>query len=154
MGKDSPSNDLKRVLFEIHADSRVVTTKPFADITSHSDFPAESEVLFMLGCIFRLNNITLDNDDQLWIIHMTLCGDDEHDLKQVLIHMKNQNRNGETDLRTLARIVWKMGKFDLAEKYYRRLINEVPSNDPFLITLYEDLGEITSHKGDYDLSIQ
>jgi hypothetical protein len=26
------------------------------------------------------------------------------------------------------KVVWKIGKFDLAEKYYRRLINEVPSN--------------------------
>jgi tetratricopeptide (TPR) repeat protein len=153
-GDDHPTDDdLNRVLFEIDADSRMVTTKPFADITSQSDFPIETEVLFMLGSIFRLNNITFE-DNRLWIIQMTLCSDDEHDLRQVLMHMKNQNSNGETDLRILAKIVWKMGKFDLAEKYYHRLIKEIPPNDHSLIALYEDLGEITAHKGDYDMSIQ
>jgi len=153
MGEGNPEDNLQRVLFEIDADPRIVSAKPFADITSHSDFPIETEVLFMLGSIFRLNNITLE-DDQLWIIKMTLCSDDEHDLKHVLTHMKDQNGNGETDLCTLAKIVWKMGKFNLAEKYYHRLINEIPFNDPYLIKLYEDLSNITSHKGDYDASIQ
>jgi tetratricopeptide (TPR) repeat protein len=153
LGDGTPTDDLKRVLFEIDADPRVVTTKPFADITWHSDFPIETEVLFMLGSIFRLNNMTLE-DNQLWIIQMTLCSDDEHDLRQVLTYMKNQNSNGETDLRILAKMVWTMGKFDLAEKYYRRLINEIASNDPSLITLYEELGDIMAQKGDYDMSIQ
>ncbi|CAF4173688.1 unnamed protein product [Adineta steineri] len=153
MGEGNPEDNLQRVLFEINADPSVVSMKPFADITSHSDFPIETEVLFMLGSIFRLNNVILE-DDQLWVITMTLYSDNEHDLKQVLSHMKDQNGNGKADLATLAKIVWKMGKFNLAEKYYLRLINEIPSNDPILIKLYEDLGDITSHKGDYDASIQ
>ncbi|CAF3809345.1 unnamed protein product [Rotaria sp. Silwood1] len=85
---------------------------------------------------------------------MTLCGENEHDLRQVITYMKNQNGSGVTDLRTLATIIWKMGKFDLAEKYYLRFIKEVPTNDLSLITIYENLGEIASHKGDYDMSIQ
>ncbi|CAF1458530.1 unnamed protein product [Adineta steineri] len=153
MGEGNPEGNLQRVLFEIDADPSVVSMKPFADITSHSDFPIETEVLFMLGSIFRLNNVVLE-DDQLWVITMTLYSDNEHDLKQLLSHMKDQNGNGKADLSTLAKIVWKMGKFNLAEKYYLRLINEIPSNDPILIKLYEDLGDITSHKGDYDASIQ
>ena len=153
MGEGNPEDHLQRVLFEIDADPHVVSNKPFADITSQSDFPIETEVLFMMGSIFRLNKITLE-DDQLWIIKMTLCSDDEHDLKQVLTHMKDQNGNGETDLCTLAKIVWKMGKFNLAEKYYHRLINEIPLDGLVLMKLYEDLSNITSHKGDYDASIQ
>ena len=153
MGEGNPGDSLQRVLFEIDADPRVISMKPFADITSHSDFPIETEILFMLGSIFRLHNVTLE-DDQLWIIKMTLCSDDEHDLKQLLKHMKDQNGYGETNLSTLAKIVWKMGKFNLAEKYYHRLINQIPLNDPLLIKLYEDLGDITSHQGDYDSSIQ
>jgi tetratricopeptide (TPR) repeat protein len=153
LGDGTPTDDLKRVLFEIDADPRVVTTKPFADISSHSDFPIETEVLFMLGSIFRLNKITL-GDNQLWIIEMALCSDDEHDLRQVITHMKNQNSNGETDLRILAKIVRTMGKFDLAEKCYLRLINGIAPNDPSLITLYNDLGEITAQKGEYDVSIE
>ncbi|CAF1013821.1 unnamed protein product [Adineta ricciae] len=153
-GERDPTDNLERVLFEIDADPRVVSMKPFADIFSDSDVPLETEVLFMLGSIFRPNNVSLE-DDPLWIITMMLYSDNDHDLKQVLSHMKDQNGNGKAVLSTLVKIIWKMGKFNLAEKYYLRLIGEIPSNNnPSLIKLYGDLGDITSHKGHYDVSIQ
>ncbi|CAF4193173.1 unnamed protein product, partial [Adineta steineri] len=85
---------------------------------------------------------------------MTLCNDDEHDLKQVLMHMKQQIENEETNLRTLGKLLWKMGKFDLAEKYFNRFLQELPSNDPLLSSLYEDLGGLASQRGDYNMSVQ
>jgi tetratricopeptide (TPR) repeat protein len=145
--------DLQRILFEIDADSRVIKTKSFADITTHSEFIAEAEVLFTLGSIFRLNSVH-PGDDRVWTVRMTLCNDEEHDLKQVLVHMKKQNGSEATTLRTLGKLLWRMGKLDLAEKYYSRLLNEAPTHDIMLCTLYEDLADITSQKGDYNMSIQ
>ncbi|CAF0790317.1 unnamed protein product [Adineta steineri] len=144
---------LEGVLFEIDADPQMVTTKPFADISKYSHFINETEVLFMIGSIFRLKSINY-SDDHVWIIEMSLCSDNEYDLKQVLLHMKQQIGNGETNLRTLGKVLWTMGKFDLAEGYFKRLLNELPSNDPLLSSLYEDLGELASQTGDYDMSIQ
>ncbi len=144
---------LEGVLFEIDADPQMVTTKPFADISKYSHFTNETEVLFMIGSIFRLKNIYL-NDEHVWIIEMSLCSDDEYDLKQVLLHMKHQIGYGETDLRILGKLLWKMGKFDLAEKYFKRLINELSSSDHLLCNLYEDLGELASQTGDYDMSVE
>ncbi|CAF4782242.1 unnamed protein product, partial [Rotaria sp. Silwood2] len=40
-----------------------------------------------------------------------------------------------------------MGKFDLAEKYYRRLLSELPSNDPSLGALYHNLSMVADAKG-------
>ncbi|CAF3754955.1 unnamed protein product [Adineta steineri] len=145
--------DSERVLFEIDADPEIVTTKPFANISKYSDFPDESEVLFMIGSIFRLTNV-YRNDDQIWIIRMTLCNDDEHDLQQVLMYMKQQIENEETNLRTLGNVLWEMGKFDLAEKYFNRLLQKLPSNDPLVSSLYEDLVELASQRGDYDMSMK
>ncbi|CAF1113659.1 unnamed protein product [Adineta steineri] len=153
LGDMSTQIDLKRVLFEIDADPNIVNTKPFANISKHSYFPDESEVLFMIGSIFRLNNIDR-NDDQIWTIKMTLCNDDEHDLKQVLMHMKQQIENEETNLRTLGNVLWEMGKFDLAEKYFTRSLKQLPSNDSLHISLYEDLGKLASQRGDYDMSMK
>jgi hypothetical protein len=107
----------------------------------------------MFGSIFRLNDISCD-DNQVWIIRMTLCGDEEHDLEQVLVHMKEQNGTGETNLWTLGKILWKMGKFHLAEKYFCRLLDELPMNDPLRAILCESLSEMASQQGDYDKSIQ
>ncbi len=144
---------LEPVLFEIDANPKMVTTKPFADISKYSHFTDESEVLFMSGSIFRLKSINC-NDNHVWIVEMSLCSDDENDLKHVILHMKQQIGDGETNLRTLGKVLWKMGKLDLAEKYFKRLLNELSSSDHLLCNLYEDLGELASQIGDYDMSVQ
>jgi tetratricopeptide (TPR) repeat protein len=156
LGDTSSRIDLKLVgvLFEIDANPEMVNTKPFADISEYSHFTNESEVLFMIGSIFRLKNIYYNDTDNVWIIETNLCSDNEFDLKQVLLHMKQQIGNGETNLQTLGKILWDMGKLDLAEKYLKRLINEYPLNGHLLASLYEDLGKIASQKRDYDMSMQ
>jgi tetratricopeptide (TPR) repeat protein len=145
--------DLERVLFEIDADPNVVANKPFADISSHSDFIDESEVLFMLGSIFHLQSID-HSDDELWIFRMTLCSDTEHALKKIFTHMKRQIGSGETNLRTLGYVLWDMSRLDLAERYFIRLLEQLLPNDPLHITLYEDLGKLASQSGNFDMSIE
>jgi tetratricopeptide (TPR) repeat protein len=153
MGDRTQQIDLVRVLFEIDADPKVVSTKPFADISILSHFSDESEVLFMLGSIFRLNYIS-HGDAGVWTIGMSLCGDDEHNLKEVLEDMKKQNGTGETTLWSLGKLLWTMGKLDLAEQYYSRLLQELSPNESSRRGLYADLGVIASMQGDYDKSIQ
>jgi tetratricopeptide (TPR) repeat protein len=148
------SGGLERILFEIKADPKMAATKPFADISEHSDYPTESEVLFMIGSIFRLESID-QNDTHVWIVRMSLSSDEEQrGLRQVLMYMKGQSENEETSLRTLGKVLWKMGKFDLAEKYFIRLMKELESDDPLNSTLYEDLGELAALRGNYDMSVQ
>ncbi|CAF3613462.1 unnamed protein product, partial [Rotaria socialis] len=146
--------NLEPILFEIDADPTLANTKPFADISTHSHFSGESEVLFMLGSIFRLNSIDHSSNDQVWIIRMTLCSDDEHDLEKVLINMKQQFGCGETNLLTLGKLLWEMSKLDLAEKYFIRLLEQLPPDDPSLGALYQDLGKLTSQAGDLDKSMK
>ncbi len=150
------SNDLHRVLFMIDADPGVVTSKPFADIRSLSDFGNECEILFMIGCVFRLIDIHQDDDEQIWVIRMKLCGDDDDDLKKLFDHMKKEygGGNNEVNLLSFGNVLRRMGKYDLAEKMYRRLLNELPSNDPSLSGLYWSLGLVTKDKGDYDSSLR
>ncbi|CAF4215772.1 unnamed protein product, partial [Adineta steineri] len=141
---------LEKVLFEIDADPKVVTTKPFADISHFSDFNDELEVLFMLGSIFCLNSIIHDDENQIWIIEMCLCSDNEHNLKQILMDMKNEIGNGETNLCILGKVVRRMGHLDLAKKYYYRCLDELSQNDPLLLTVYKDLAKIASQQKDYE----
>ncbi|CAF1152781.1 unnamed protein product [Adineta steineri] len=140
----------EKVLFEIDADPKVVTTKSFADISQFSDFNEELEVLFMLGSIFHLNSIIRDDENEIWIIHMCLCSDDEHNLKQILMDMKNEIGNGETNLCILGKVVRRMGHLDLAKKYYYRCLDELSQNDPLLLTVYKDLAKIASQQKDYE----
>ncbi|CAF0991673.1 unnamed protein product [Adineta steineri] len=152
-GGTTQYNNLERVLFEIDADPKVVTAKPFADISRLSHFSVESEVLFMLGSIFRIESINC-TDDQLWIIHMSLCREDDHDLKEVLEYMKKQNGIEQTNLCSWSKILLKMGKFDLAKKYYIRCVNELLDKDPLLLMAYEGLADIAYQQNDYDETIK
>jgi tetratricopeptide (TPR) repeat protein len=147
------SGDLQRVLFEIDADPRIDGVKPFANITSFSYFPREVEVLMMLGSIFRVAHIYLDN--QVWIIQMRLCSDNDHDLKPIFDHMKNELAGGgETNLLSFGIVLRNLGKFDAAEKYYYRLLDELPHDHPDRANCYHALGIVAREKGNYDLSLQ
>ncbi|CAF1540791.1 unnamed protein product [Adineta ricciae] len=152
-GNTNAQSFMERVLFEIDADPEMAITQPFADISKFSEFAEESEVLFMVGSIFRLDAISCTTDC-VWIIRMTLCSGNEHDLKDVLVHMKKQNGNGQTNLRTLGKILSEMGKLNLADKYYKRFLMELTLDDPLIRHVYEDLAQVSSQKGDFDNSIQ
>jgi tetratricopeptide (TPR) repeat protein len=145
------SDDLEQVLFEIDADP-TVTTKPFADITKLSYFQNEKEVLIMVGSIFRIVDVH-DDGNRVWIIQMTLCSDDDHQLKGIFEHMKNEHGGGEKNLLSFGNVLADMGKFDEAEKYYLRLLKHLSPNDPDIARCYHGLGNVTDEKGDYDSSL-
>jgi tetratricopeptide (TPR) repeat protein len=149
---NNDSDDFEQVLFEIDADPSV-TTKPFADITKLSYFPREKEVLIMVGSIFQIVDVR-DDDNGVWIIQMTLCSDDDHQLKVIFEHMKNEHGGGEKNLLSFGNVLADMGKFDEAEKYYLRLLKHLPPNDPDIARCYHGLGNVTDEKGDYDSSLE
>jgi len=149
------TSDLCRVLFVIDADPQLVKSKPFVNISSLSDFSDECEVLFMIGSIFRLIKIEQMKKEEIVMIHMELCDDDEHDLKELFDHMKKKyGGNKEVNLHSFGQVLRRMGKYDLAEKIYHRLSSELPPNDPSLGDLYWNLGNVTRDKGAYDSSLE
>ncbi|CAF1403706.1 unnamed protein product [Adineta steineri] len=81
---------------------------------------------------------------------MCLSSDDEHNLQQILMDMKNEIGDGETNLCILGTVVRRMGHFDLAKKYYYRCLDELSQNDPLILTVYKDLAEIASQQKDYE----
>ncbi|CAF2098004.1 unnamed protein product [Rotaria magnacalcarata] len=147
------AQNLEPILFEIDADPKMVTTKPFADITANSEFSGESEVLFMIGSIFCVKSIIRNNDYNVWIIKISLCSDNQHGLQEVLMNVKQKTANGETNLQTLGKILWEMGKLDLAEEYFTRRLKELPPDDSSLDNLYEDLAKLASQTCNYDKSV-
>ncbi|CAF3807343.1 unnamed protein product [Rotaria sp. Silwood1] len=117
-------------------------------------YPGEAEILFMLGSIFRLKSIECSSDSHVWIIGMTLCSDNKHELKHVLMDMKQKLGSGETGLRTLGRLLSTMSKFDLAEKYFIRLTEQLSLYDSLLDDLYEDLGKVAAQAGNFDKGME
>ncbi|CAF3995019.1 unnamed protein product [Rotaria sordida] len=150
------SNDLYPILFIIEADPRIVKSKPFADITSLSYFSHESEILFMVGCIFRLTDIYHDDDDKIWIIKMQLAEDNDHDLKKLFNQLKADFGVGENeaDLQAFGNVLQHMGKYDLAEKIYSGLHEQCSSDDASFSRLCVSFGMLYKERKDYDRSLQ
>ncbi|CAF0876980.1 unnamed protein product [Adineta ricciae] len=146
-------NDYERVLFEIDATPQSEDEKPFADISSYSNFPAESEVLFMCGSVFRVMDVSRDSDG-LWLIHMILSNEKDHELKRIFEHMKNQYSHETNNLLLLGHVLRDMGKYDQAEAYYRRALDPLPTDLHERSRCYHALGIIQYEKGNYDASLE
>ena len=148
----SSSEGTRKVLFEIDADPRIENIRPFANITSLSYFPGEDEVLFMLGSIFRL--LSIDTDERgICILRLTLCANNDPDLQAVFDYMKNQYGTGEMTILSYGLILNKMSKYDEAERYYHRVLNETPSDHADTYACYHNLGILFDDKGDYQSSL-
>ncbi|UJR14410.1 hypothetical protein I4U23_001407 [Adineta vaga] len=145
------SNILERVIFEIEIDPKKEHIKPFADISKHSVYTKEAEVLFMIGSVFQIKSINRSQDDNISTIKLILSNASEYDSKQ--IH-KQRNSSREIDLRTLAQFLFIEGKVDLAKKYFIRSINETSIDDPICADLYDDLSRLASKTCDYETSFQ
>lgn len=57
--------------------------RPFADIANYSRFQDESEVLFMARSVFRIDAIHRQDENGLFIIHMTVAGGDQDELYEL-----------------------------------------------------------------------
>ena len=117
------------VLFEINLDPTIIArSKPFADITNESAFQDEEEVLFMLGSIFRINHV-FQQDDGVWIIRMSLCSDDDHELKPLFQHLKCGIENCASDLLQFGLHLREAAFYQEAERFYQRVLKELDDND-------------------------
>ena len=148
-----PLSNHQQILFIIDADPSMKNIKPFSDITQQSYFPDEGEVLFMLGSIFRIIQIDFE-EDYLWIIRMNLCSNEEHQLKSIFDYMRKQFGDEQSNLLAFGKVLWTMGKFDQAEKYFLRLLNELSEDDPLISYCCRALGNVADDKGDEQNSLK
>ncbi|UJR14718.1 hypothetical protein I4U23_001711 [Adineta vaga] len=131
--------DLVRILFEIDADPRLNSTKAFASITHSAHFSPVEQVLFQFGSVFQLMDMRHDKKNSVWIVKISLV-----------------NIREEYDQRTLlprGQILSDMGKIDDAEKYYNRILHEIPDTHRDFARCHYLLGLLLFSKGDYELSL-
>ncbi|CAF1128439.1 unnamed protein product [Rotaria sordida] len=153
MFKDSDTDSgLKRVLFEIDADPQLENMKPFSDITSLNYSTGVEIIIFMAGTIFHPVDICQEND--ITIIQMDACSDNDSNIKTIIDNIKGEDYGATPDVFSLGYILAKMKKFDDAEKFYNRLLVELPDDHRSVVSCYKGFARIAMEKEDYDLSIQ
>ncbi|UJR26396.1 hypothetical protein I4U23_007728 [Adineta vaga] len=148
------SNESERILFEIDADPYLNEIKPFSNIKSQSYTNQDDEILFLIGSIFRINHISTQHDG-LTIVRMSLCSNDDSQLKTILKSFKTDFTDKPMSILSFGDVLWRMGKLSEAEKYYHRLLTELSDYDQEnLAECYYALGNISMEKDDYKSSSQ
>ncbi|CAF3028586.1 unnamed protein product [Rotaria sp. Silwood2] len=153
LGSPDSESDLQKVLFDIDADPNQDGIRSFADVSNMSEYPDDEEVLMMLGSVFRLNGVNMD-DNKIWRLKMSLCSENDCDLKNIFHHMTNQYSLKNTRLTLFASVLIDMANFDDAEKYLRRLLQQMVIHSIDIYKSYHALGKVLFEKGDYKQSLE
>jgi tetratricopeptide (TPR) repeat protein len=143
----------ERVLLEIDADPRIPGSKPFVQISSLNYSGDENEVLFMFGSIFLINNIVCGNDG-LYTIELTLYSDNDHEFKQVFDDMKKKYGNGEINLLQFSQILYDLDRFEEAEEYTSRYLEQIPPDHEDTVRGYNMLGSVALAQADFETSLK
>jgi tetratricopeptide (TPR) repeat protein len=150
--EESLEGELTSVLFEINIDEYSPSTKPFANITEKSAFPSESEVLFMTGSIFRVTDVDLKIDG-ISVIKLLLCSDDDHNLKKLFEHMR-EDIPPECNPLTYGIVLANASKAEQAERFFRNVLKELPADDPLITHVYHQLGNVLDDRGEFQESLE
>jgi tetratricopeptide (TPR) repeat protein len=142
------SDGIQRIIFQIEIDPRL-QTKAFSNITQISYFKNEDEVLIMLGALFRIENITEDKKDRVWVARVTLSSEDDYQLKETFAHMK-EKIGDETDLDSLGKILFEMGEYKQSQKCYDRMMHDLQERTA---NCYMGLGKATHWQNKHDSAL-
>jgi tetratricopeptide (TPR) repeat protein len=141
------SQGIESVIFQIEIDLEV-QRRPFGRIEQFSINRDENEILFAMGSVFRIEDIQLYTD-HIWLIELTLTSSVKKEVEDLLqyftLHIGTQ-----PSILELGVLLSKIGDFERAKRFYRRLLAELPPDHIDLGPLYNNLGEIYRQQGYFD----
>ena len=151
----NPNKTLTTVLFEIDVEGihteKEETRKLFAEITQHSAMSDEQEVLFTPSSVFRLTGILHQRHTSYTNIRMSFCSATDAPLSSIFHFRQRQLETQGYNCMTLGKICWQMGRFDHAELFFRKALED-PKIDKALCL--RNLANAMQDRGDYSTSIR
>ena len=138
------------VIFEMHIDSSEIAqlATPHANIQHLSDFPAEMEVLFFVGFIWKIESIESIGGNY-WCITLKSCTDYDGEL---ITYIKKP-RQDDSYLRT-ANIFRELGDRANADNFYERMLEDKEiSNETRSEVLFQQ-GMLADDHGEYKRALK
>ncbi|CAF1629594.1 unnamed protein product, partial [Didymodactylos carnosus] len=108
----------------------------------------ENEVLFSMGTLFQIGNISEESEKNCWIVKLELVSEQNEQLKQLTSQIK-ETTDDSNDLNTLGHLLLEMGEVEKAEKYFKMLIDNTEPNHPDIWIFYENLAVLYDKKADF-----
>ena len=151
---DGASIEADSVLFEIEVsqrDNRVA----YAEVSRDSAFGEdEQEILFTMGAIFRIISAE-ETHERTWLVKMKLCDDDDEKTKRLEFRLRNEISSSDGTM-SLARLAFRMARYDVAVKFYDSLLQNPPENAEFALRskIHEELGSVYYAFRQYENAIE
>ena len=143
--------ELRSVMLEIYIDPSARYAKPYADISSESQFEVEQEVLFMLGSIFKLEG--MGHEGNIPVIKLRLASETEPKIRNLSRYMKKTLKK-RSDMISLADVLRMMGQYRKANNYYFTALQTLRKKDKKKAGYcYAGLGQVAVLTREYDWAI-
>ncbi|CAF0878688.1 unnamed protein product [Rotaria sordida] len=137
------SVDVLPTLFIIEADLHLDDVV-FADISSLSVYPEEEEVLFDIGCAFKIKEVYFNDNKNVWIIHMNLTNEARQIVEKYIEANRREMEKGNV-LLIFGLLLTEMGQYHQAQVYFEKLLSSNTVDDK--ISLYTNIGRVKFYKG-------
>ncbi|CAF4929879.1 unnamed protein product, partial [Rotaria sp. Silwood1] len=149
-----PDLDVLSVVFEIDVDiTHSTSERPFASLNASTTFSDESEVVFSVGSMFRIESIEDKRTiNGYWHVRLKLVEDDS-DISELRNEL-DKTYCDESDLCSLGIALRAMGDYQRAERYFRMLLKYMPEGHPNTHRVYSSLGMVARDKGDHQTSLK
>ncbi|CAF4393774.1 unnamed protein product [Rotaria sp. Silwood2] len=137
------------VLFQIEVENNL-NSIIYADITKYSRIPDEKEVLFHIGAVFQIINVSYDNELHIWSVHLSASDDDKGYIEQYLKLQEKELK--ETDASLLfGRILIDIAEYSRSEIYFRKMLNALSRDNHQMRSIcYQYLGRSLHYIGKLD----
>ena len=146
------ATDAVGILFDISIDPTLTTT-PFADVDKFLLDSGESEVLFTMHSVFRINQVTnLDQTGKVVEVQLILTTDDDEQLR-ALTKLIGDTVQGSVGWTRVGRLLIRAGQLGKAEELHMKLL-EHPSDDDERAHFNHQLGFIKERQSDYTSALR
>ncbi|CAF1223709.1 unnamed protein product [Didymodactylos carnosus] len=136
--KVSKHREVESVLYVITADTRLQHVI-FADITERSAVPGEREILFGIGSSFKIDKISFDAKDGIWLVCMTTT-DEGADIVNTYMALAKKEHEAISMNVLFGHLLIEMAQYAIAKKYFEDLLLTITSD-------HEDVGDIYYNMG-------
>jgi hypothetical protein len=123
----------------------------FAELSTHSSFSDEREVLFTAGSMFRIENVAYDTDIKVWVILISLVGEDDQRLQDCYDYKNWYTLSLASQISQVGHLIRRVASQGIRVSgfYYNYLLKELPANNTCCAVCYSDLGWNAYIEGNY-----
>jgi tetratricopeptide (TPR) repeat protein len=148
------TEEFKVVLFEIIVNASNLTNVVYVDIDEYTRKSDESEILFNIGTVFKIESIIYDSQLEMgvWRIKMEPTEEKIDEMKERIDEAKKKYLNGDINL-LFGRLLLDMNQYIKAESYFQMLLQVLPRSNKDLAVVYDHIGDLNMRKTNYNKAL-